>query len=111
MEKAEGVPLGRVWGSLGVREKAKLLLQIYRFMRAWLKNPLPGYGGLYYKDDVPSERALPVGGAHDRFVIVPAVGRDWYDAGRKELECDRGPCEPVQMPFQNSGSLPFGRRY
>jgi hypothetical protein len=86
MEKAEGVPLGRVWDRMGGADKARLLLQVFRFMKAWLANPLPGYGGLYYADDVSGDQTLPVpvvgtGAHHDvsgkqRFVIGPAVGRD-----------------------------------
>jgi hypothetical protein len=60
MEKAEGVPLSRVLGTLGYPERAKLLRRTYRFMEAWLANPLPGYGNLYYAGDVPSRMALPV---------------------------------------------------
>lgn len=104
MEKAEGVPLSQVWAGLGHQDRFKLLIQVFRFMKAWAENPLPGYGGLCYADDVPSDLALPVvdpdhdGNGH-RFVIGPAVGRDWCDAGRKELDCDRGPCESAQTPF------------
>ncbi|KAH6855793.1 hypothetical protein B0I37DRAFT_63028 [Chaetomium sp. MPI-CAGE-AT-0009] len=89
MEKAEGVPLGRVWNSLAAPDKSKLLRQVFRFTNAWLANPLPGYGGLYYANDRPNGRSIPIGGT--RFAIGPAVGRDWCDAGRKGLECDRGP--------------------
>ncbi|KAK3294041.1 uncharacterized protein B0H64DRAFT_374877 [Chaetomium fimeti] len=89
MEKAEGVPLGRVWNSLGAPDKSKLLRQVFRFTNAWLANPLPGYGGLYYANDLPSGRSIPIGGT--QFAIGPTVGRDWCDAGRKGLECDRGP--------------------
>ena len=94
MKKAEGVPLAQVWNRLGVPDKAKLR-QIFRFMNTWLANPLPGYGGLYYTKDVPSERSLPV--EDTPFVVGPAVGRDWCDAGRKGLECDRGPCKSAQV--------------
>lgn len=62
MEKAEGVPLATVWETLGGAGKVKVLLQVSRFMTTWLTNPLPGYGGLYYADDVPSELSLPVVG-------------------------------------------------
>ena len=78
MEKAEGVPLSRVWDRMGGADKVKLLLHVFRFMKAWLANPLPGYGGLYYADDVSEDLSLPVpvigtGAQHDvsgkQFVI------------------------------------------
>jgi hypothetical protein len=106
MEKAEGVPLSRVWAGLGHNDRFKLLLPVSGFMKAWAETPLPGYGGLYYAEDVPSDLAVPLVGTDQdanghRFVIGPAVGRDWCDAGRKELDCDRGPCESSQMPFKD----------
>jgi hypothetical protein len=93
MEKAEGVPLSRVWPSLGYPERARLLRQTFDFMSTWLASPLPGYGGLYYAADVPTKMSLPLPGAlgdmtDRRFVVGLAVGRDWCGDGRKGLVCD-----------------------
>lgn len=93
MEKAEGIPLRHAWNSLALSEKLKVLVQIFDLMKVWLARPFPGYGSLYYAADVPGT-SLPVDApALDRqFAIGPATGRDWYDSGRQNLKCDRGPC-------------------
>ncbi|KAK3365341.1 hypothetical protein B0T24DRAFT_537194 [Lasiosphaeria ovina] len=95
MEKAVGEPLERFWDRMSVSEKLKVLMQVLSYYKSWLAFSFPGYGSLYYKSDGgPSSLAvhIPGGGPpSERFAIGPATGRDWYDAGRSSLECDRGP--------------------
>ena len=95
MEKAHGIPLSCVWGGLTPPDKLKILLQVHSFMKAWLEFSFPGYGSIYYSTDIQSGESLPVHTkvVGERFAIGPPTGRDWCDAGRQRLKCDRGPCQ------------------
>ncbi|KAK2799194.1 hypothetical protein FQN51_007023 [Onygenales sp. PD_10] len=97
MEKMGGVPLSRVWWGLQPNKKLKVLLQVFEYQRGWTRTRFRRFGGLYYAKDADSgqqgplyvEDGKPVWDS--RFVVGPAVGREWSDAGRGNVECDRGP--------------------
>ncbi|KAK4464360.1 phosphotransferase [Cladorrhinum samala] len=87
MEKAQGEPLDRFWDRMSLSDKLKVLMQVLSYNQSWLAFPFPGYGSLYYESDAgPSSLAVGKG-----FAIGPAIGRDWHDADRSSLQCDRGP--------------------
>lgn len=97
MDKAKGVPLSQVWGTMQLPQKLKVLLAITRLQQRWLSVSFSHYGGLYYAGDVQS----PTGNHYvkdgeivkdSEFAIGPATGRDWFDAGRSILDIERGPC-------------------
>ncbi|KAK2762140.1 hypothetical protein FQN54_001147 [Arachnomyces sp. PD_36] len=96
MEKAGGVPLSSVWGTMKLPQKLQVLLAVTRLQKQWLTVSFSHYGSLYYAEDVQSSS-----GDHyikdgkvvkdSGFALGPATGRDWVDAGRSALDIDRGP--------------------
>ena len=78
-------------------QKLQVLLAMTRLQKQWLSVSFSHYGSLYYTGD-----ARPLAGNHylkdgkavsdSEFVIGPAMGRDWCDAGRSILDVDKGPC-------------------
>ncbi|KAI9148392.1 phosphotransferase enzyme family protein [Paramyrothecium foliicola] len=92
MEKAPGIPLSQVWERLKYQQKLRVLTQIAQLNKTWLQNVLHGYGSLFYVNDLSAdERPSGVPMPDDRFALGPFMGREWLDAGRQELLCDRGP--------------------
>lgn len=97
MDKAEGVPLSQVWGTMELSEKLKVLLAVTSLQKRWLSVSFSHYGSLYYARDVKSRTGthyIKDGEAvkNSEFVIGQATGRDWFDAGRSILDIERGPC-------------------
>lgn len=97
MDKTTGVPLSQVWGTLTLSQKLQVLLAMTRLQKQWLRVSFSHYGSLYYAGDVQS----PEGNNYikdgktvmnSEFVIGPATGRDWMDAGRSALHIVKGPC-------------------
>ncbi|KAF1960787.1 phosphotransferase enzyme family protein [Byssothecium circinans] len=96
MEKIEGVPLSQVWDTMLLPQKLQVLLAMTRLQNQWLSVSFSHYGSLYYAGDVPP----PVGNHYvkngnavkdSEFAIGPSTGRDWADAGRSNLDTERGP--------------------
>jgi hypothetical protein len=97
MDKVEGVPLSQVWSTMKLPQKLQVLLAMTRLQKQWRSVSFSHYGSLYYTGDVQ-----PPAGNHyikdgevvsdSEFVIGPATGRDWCDAGRAILDVDKGPC-------------------
>lgn len=100
MEKFDGIQLGRIWLSLDPSDKMKIFLQIFEYQRLWTEKRFNAFGSLYYRDDLEDSVCMPLADEKDgringldRFAIGPATGREWSDAGRNALHCDRGPCK------------------
>ncbi|EGE00955.1 protein kinase subdomain-containing protein [Trichophyton equinum CBS 127.97] len=98
MEKFDGIQLGRIWLSLDPSDKMKIFLQIFEYQRLWTEKRFNAFGSLYYRDDLEDSVCMPLADEKDdringldRFAIGPATGREWSDAGRSALHCDRGP--------------------
>ncbi|EGC46751.1 phosphotransferase enzyme family protein [Histoplasma capsulatum var. duboisii H88] len=108
MDKVEGVPLSQVWSSMKLPQKLQVLLAITRLQKQWLSVSFSHYGSLYYAGDVQ-----PPAGNHyikdgevvsdSEFVIGPATGRDWCDAGRSILDVDKGPWVSLTQHLQAVG--------
>jgi hypothetical protein len=97
MEKAQGVPLSQVWDVMALPQKLQVLLALVKIQKRWLSISFSHYGGLYYAKDVQSSSASRyvqdgVVTKNSEFVVGPATGRDWHDAGRTGLDIGRGPC-------------------
>ena len=97
MDKVEGVPLSQVWGTMKLPQKLQVLLAMTRFQKQWLSVSFSHYGSLYYTGDVQplvGNQYVKDGKAvkDSEFVIGPATGRDWVDAGRSILDVEKGPC-------------------
>lgn len=95
MDKTEGVPLSQIWDTIKLPQKLQVLLAITRLQKRWLSVSFSHYGSLYYAEDVQS----PAGNQYvkdskviinSNFIISPATGRDWFDAGRSTLDIERG---------------------
>ncbi|GKZ16647.1 hypothetical protein AbraCBS73388_000229 [Aspergillus brasiliensis] len=86
MEKANGVPLSRVWETLKLPQKLQVLLAMIHIQSA-------AAGGSYCIKD---GKAIN----DSKFAIGPATGRDWCDAGRSHLEISRGPWSSIQQFLQ-----------
>lgn len=97
MDKIKGVPLSQVWSTMKLPQKLQVLLAMTRLQKQWLSVTFSHYGSLYYTEDVQ-----PPAGNHfvkdgkvvkdSEFAIGPATGRDWCDAGRSNLDVEKGPC-------------------
>ena len=97
MDKIEGVPLSQVWGTMKLPQKLRVLLAMTRLQKQWLSVSFSHYGSLYYTEDVQALRGnhfVKDGKAvrDSEFAIGPATGRDWCDAGRSNLDVEKGPC-------------------
>ena len=104
MEKIKGVPLSQVWDTMKLTQKLQLLVDLTGLQKRWLSVRFSHYGSLYYTGDVQP----PIGNHYvkdgkvvkdSKFSMGPATGRDWIDAGRSNLEIDRGPCTLGLMTF------------
>ena len=101
MEEIKGVQLQKVWHSLKLPDKVRIVKQIFAYQKAWLSTSFSQIGSLYYADDIRVENRPEYlykdSSSHkirnERFAIGPASGRDWSDEGRNTLEVDRGPCK------------------
>jgi hypothetical protein len=113
MEKMSGVPLSQIWDTLNLPQKPQVLLALTQIQKKWLSVSFSHYGSLYYTGDVqpPAGNSCVRDGKlieDARFTIGPATGWDWVDAGRSELDIDRGPCEFVSIA--NAASIDIKRR-
>lgn len=109
MEKATGIPLKHVWDRFEFVNKLQIPNQISEFMKAWLSTPMPGYGSLYYANDIYDPSLVvntPTTGK--QFSIGPATGRDWVSRNRGELYYDRGPCKSYTCNYQTSTNYLLG---
>ncbi|KAH9864621.1 hypothetical protein J1614_010556 [Plenodomus biglobosus] len=105
MDKVEGVPLSEVWDTMTLTQKLQLLLALTNLQKKWLRVSFSHYGSLYYTGDVQP----PVGNHYvedgkaiqdSKFGIGPATGRDWIDAGRSNLDIERGPWASLMQYLQ-----------
>lgn len=100
MEKAPGVELSRVWPELRGDERGKILKQIIQFQKRFTASPFPSLGSLYYADSLdkslkafPVERGALESVPHPKdFVVGPINDERFFEEGRGDIECDRGPC-------------------
>lgn len=102
MDVADGVELKKVWHTLSVEQKVRVVYQWIQFERKVISAIRgDGYGSIYYRNDIPAKHALDLhlAGAKDpdpHFVLGPAMSPPafWeaeYDTP-SDLNLDRGPC-------------------
>ncbi|BCS20831.1 uncharacterized protein APUU_21263A [Aspergillus puulaauensis] len=77
--------------------------------KQWLSVSFSHYGSLYYTGDVqkPTGNHFVKDGEVVRdseFAIGPATGRDWYDAGRSNLDVKKGPWASLIQYMQAIGT-------
>jgi hypothetical protein len=109
MEKADGIPLAKVWNQLKVSDKLRVLGQILSYQRKWTLIKFNRFGSLYFAKDVPDMMNSPStplyqdknGSPVDQkeYAIGPNVGREWSDEGRQTISHDLGPCKEPPSNF------------
>lgn len=100
MEKAPGVQLAGVWEELDENQRRQILEAIIQFEKRFAVSTFSAIGSLYYAEDMildgrplRVEELEPNLVSNDRqFVIGPTTARQWFDEGRGQVECYRGPC-------------------
>lgn len=100
MEKAPGVELASVWPGLLGKKRPELVTQIIQLQKRFTASPFPGIGSLYYAEDlddgIPTilveTGSAKTASTAKKFVIGPINDHHWFDSGRGDVECDRGPC-------------------
>ncbi|KAK2734623.1 hypothetical protein FQN57_001617 [Myotisia sp. PD_48] len=92
MQKIDGIPLGTIWPSLDPASKMKILVQIFKYERAWTRLKFSAFGSLYYSKKFDQVQ----------FAVGPATGHDWLDKGRSSLCYDRGPSLDAHLHQGNS---------
>ncbi|KAL3250473.1 hypothetical protein ABHI18_011187 [Aspergillus niger] len=97
MEKVGGVQLGKVWPRMNFEQKFELVKTLCGYQKAWMSKSFTQYGGLYYSNDLQSNRGcilVDEDGSQsrdNRFAIGPTTGRQFLDHGRIDVNFDRGP--------------------
>ncbi|KAJ5248953.1 phosphotransferase enzyme family protein [Penicillium chermesinum] len=110
MDKIEGIPLSQVWDTLKLPQKLQILLTMTRLQKQWLSVSFSHYGSLYYTEDLQQQPAdsyyIKDGKAirDSGFVIGPATGRDWFDAGRLTLDIKKGPWTSLTQYLEEVGT-------
>ncbi|KAF7161918.1 hypothetical protein CNMCM5623_007333 [Aspergillus felis] len=109
MDKTKGVPLSHVWDTMKLPQKLQVILAMARLQKQWLSVSFSYYGSLYYARDVqpPADNHYVKDGKAVRdseFAIGPATGRDWFDAGRSDLDIERGPWASLTQYLQAIGT-------
>ncbi|OOQ91447.1 phosphotransferase enzyme family protein [Penicillium brasilianum] len=108
MDKVAGVPLSQVWSTMELTQKLEVLVAVTRLQKQWLGVSFSHYGSLYYTGDAqpPAGNYFIKDGkavSDSEFVIGPATGRGWCDAGRSTLDVDRGPWASLTQYLQAIG--------
>ncbi|KAJ0417769.1 kinase-like domain-containing protein [Aspergillus carlsbadensis] len=108
MERATGLPLSQVWDSMKLPQKLQVLLAMTRLQKKWSSVSFSHYGSLYYREDLQQPKGnhyLDYGEAVSdwEFAIGPDTGRDWCDAGRSNLDVERGPWTSLAQYLQAVG--------
>ena len=96
MEKALGIEVSKVWPQLSEKHRLRLIDQIIRIEKGALENPLPGYGSIFFRNDVDPKMATVV---DETFVIGPSLDRNFWSEERETMDIDLGPCEISSIYF------------
>lgn len=102
MEKAPGVPLFQVWGTMTEFEKLQLIKNLTKLEAQLATSKFPVYGGLYLRTDMSrSNRALDCDiDLSQSFCIGPSCDRAF--STEMPLEFNQGPCTLLSAPPDTS---------
>ena len=97
MEKANGLPLTKIWETV---DQADLVAKLAQLHRPLLDLRFTQYGSLYYKSDIDISYAsttdfletVPAGVDISPFCMGPIARRDFWEDERILMEVKRGPC-------------------
>jgi hypothetical protein len=100
MEKVPGIQLERLWGSMKIEDRFKIVRTLARHQKTWMSASFRQVGSLYYSRDIEKQGTgyiyIDSDGREVRdtlFTVGPSVGRDFFDNGRSAVEFDTGPCK------------------
>ncbi|KDR69152.1 hypothetical protein GALMADRAFT_256362 [Galerina marginata CBS 339.88] len=96
MEKAEGLPLTKLWDNV---DRADLVNKLAQLHRPLLDLRFTRYGSLYYKTDIDGSysstadflESVPAGLDISPFCIGPLARRDFWEDERTTMDANRGP--------------------
>ena len=99
MEKANGLPLTKIWETV---DQIDLVTKIVQLHRPLLDLRFTQYGSLYYKSDIDISytstvdfldlETVPAGVDISPFCMGPLARRDFWEDERISMEVNRGPC-------------------
>lgn len=91
MEKAAGVPLFQVWGSMTEFDRLQLIRNLTRMEAQFSAIRFPAYGGLYLRKDMEQPNKPLDDELDSSFCIGPSCDRRYNPD--PSLDFDQGPCE------------------
>ncbi|KAL4889177.1 kinase-like domain-containing protein [Aspergillus ambiguus] len=104
MEKLGGITLGDVWYSMTPKEQHDMMKKIVHWEAQLMSLKFPAYGSIYYREDLTSEKNVPLPGQKDvKFCIGPISHYSWWHDGRNTLNIDRGPWLSPTNIFRAAG--------
>jgi hypothetical protein len=91
MEKAAGVPLFQVWGSMTEFDQLQLIKNLTQIEAQLSAIHFPAYGGLYLRTDIEQPNKPLDDELDPSFCIGPSCDRGYNPD--PSLDFDKGPCE------------------
>ncbi|KAL9121399.1 MAG: hypothetical protein Q9187_002038 [Circinaria calcarea] len=100
MEKPPGISLDEVWPKMDIRDRFTIVKAIALYQKAWMSVSFTKFGSLYYAQDLDEEHSpqsplyidqYNVEVTNPKYAIGPSTGREFIDAGRLDVNFDRGP--------------------
>jgi hypothetical protein len=105
-ERVPGVPFAETPSSMDIKEQFHLVQSVADLQQKWMSAKFKDFGSLYFRNDLgPDYKVLSytnengVEVTDERFGMGPTVERRSYEAGRGEIDFDRGPCKFVEKPL------------
>ncbi|CCE28838.1 uncharacterized protein CPUR_02527 [Claviceps purpurea 20.1] len=104
MEKLDGVELQEVWPQATLEDRLELIKAVAAYQKSWASVSFEQFGSLYFAEDFEGEN-MPALVYTDgegrrvedpRFVVGPSTSREMFDAGRGDIEFDRGPWNSLE---------------
>ncbi|KAG6270712.1 hypothetical protein E4U48_003713 [Claviceps purpurea] len=104
MEKLDGVELEEVWPEMTIQDRYEVVQAVASYQKSWASVSFEQFGSLYFAEDFEGEN-IPALVYTDgegrrvedpRFVVGPSTSREMFDAGRGDIEFDRGPWNSLE---------------
>ncbi|KAG6260015.1 hypothetical protein E4U49_005367 [Claviceps purpurea] len=104
MEKLDGAELEEVWPEMTIQDRYEVVQAVASYQKSWASVSFEQFGSLYFAEDFEGEN-IPALVYTDgegrrvedpRFVVGPSTSREMFDAGRGDIEFDRGPWNSLE---------------
>ncbi|KAG6282022.1 hypothetical protein E4U48_005427 [Claviceps purpurea] len=104
MEKLNGVELQEVWRDMKIKDRYEVVKAITAYQKSWASVSFEKFGSLYFAEDFEGENVPALVYTDDqgrrvedpRFVVGPSTSREMFDAGRGDIDFDRGPWNSLE---------------